>query len=232
MARAMILAAGRGERMRPLSDACPKPLLQAGGKALIAWQIERLVAAGFDDIVINVAHHGAQLESALGSGARFGATLSYSRESVPLEVAGGIATALPLLGEGVVLVVSADVYADFDYAGLRPRLAAMEASRESPHAHMVMVPNPAYHPAGDFVLNDGWLELDGGRQLTFGNIALYRTSLFRELPPGTKLRILPQYRRWIGEGWASGELFSGCWANVGTPEDLAWLDESLQRRVL
>jgi MurNAc alpha-1-phosphate uridylyltransferase len=227
----MILAAGRGERMRPLSETCPKPLLQVGGKALIAWQIERLVAAGFGEIVINLAHHGAQLESTLGSGARFGAAISYSHESVPLEVAGGIATAMPLLGEGVALVVSADVYAEFDYASLRPRLAAMEASREPPHAHMVMVPNPAYHPAGDFVLSDGWLALEGGQRLTFGNIALYRTSLFRCLPRSTKLRMLPEYQRWIGERWASGELFSGCWANVGTPEDLMRLDELLARRV-
>ena len=231
MARTMILAAGRGERMRPMSDTRPKPLLQAGGKALIAWQIERLVAAGFGDIVINTAHHGAQLESALGSGARFGATLTYSRETVPLEVAGGIATALPLLGEGVALVVSADVYADYDYAALRPRLAAMEASGGAPHAHMVMVPNPEYHPAGDFVLRDGWLALDGAPRITFGNIALYRTSLFRELPRGEKLKMLPQYQQWIREGWASGELFTGCWANVGTPDDLTRLDELLQRSI-
>jgi N-acetyl-alpha-D-muramate 1-phosphate uridylyltransferase len=229
MARTMILAAGRGERMRPMSDACPKPLLKAGGKELIAWQIERLVAAGFGDIVINIAHHAAQLESVLGSGARFGATLSYSRESDPLEVAGGIATALPLLGGGVALVVSADVYTDYDYAGLRARLAAMEASREPPHAHMVMVPNPAYHPDGDFVLRDGSLALDGGPRLTFGNIALYRTSLFRELPRREKLKILPHYRRWIGERWVSGELFTGGWSNVGTPDDLVRLDDSLQR---
>ncbi len=227
MARAMILAAGRGQRMRPLSDLRPKPLLEAGGKSLIAWQIERLVSAGFDDIVVNVAHLGALIEAALGDGARFGATLHYSRESEPLEVAGGIATALPVLGEGVALVVSADVYAEFDYAALRSRLVAMEASAAAPHLHMVMVPNPAYHPNGDFVLRAGQLALDGASRLTFGNIALYRTSLFRELPRGKKLKILPLYQDWISRGWASGEIHNGCWANVGSPDDLVRLDRRL-----
>src|SRR5207237_1264483 len=116
--KAMILAAGRGERMRPLSDATPKPLLRAGGKPLVAWQIERLVAAGFRDLVLNVAHRGEDIEAALGDGGRFGAMIRYSREREPLEVAGGIATALPLLGDGIVLVVSGDIHADFDYASL------------------------------------------------------------------------------------------------------------------
>ena len=227
MARAMILAAGRGERMRPVSDTLPKPLLEAGGKTLIAWQIERLVAAGFNDIVVNVAHLGAQIEAALGSGARFGATLHYSREPVPLEVAGGIATSLPLLGEGVALVVSADVYAEYEYASLRPRLAAMEASADPPHLHMVMVPNPTYHPGGDFVLRAGRLALDGAPRLTFGNIALYRTSLFGELPRGEKRNILPLYRDWIGRGWASGEIHTGRWVNVGSPDELVRLDRLL-----
>ena len=223
----MILAAGRGERMRPLSDTCPKPLLEAGGKPLIAWQIERLVAAGFSDIVVNVAHLGAQIETALGAGARFGATLRYSREPAPLEVAGGIATALPLLGDGVALVVSADVYVEYEYASLRPRVAAMEASTGAPHLHLVMVPNPAYHAAGDFVLRDGHLALDGAPRLTFGNIALYRTSLFSELPRGEKRNILPLYRDWIGRGWASGEIHAGRWANVGSPHELVRLNRLL-----
>ena len=223
----MILAAGRGERMRPLSDLRPKPLLEAGGKSLIAWQIERLVIAGFVDIVVNVAQLGAQIEAALGDGARFGAKLCYSREREPLEVAGGIATALPLLGEGVALVVSADVYAEFDYASLRPRVDAMEASADAPHLHMVMVPNPAYHPNGDFALRAGLLALDGAR-LTFGNIALYRTSLFSKLPPGKKFKILPLYQDWIDRGWASGEIHTGHWANVGSPYELVRLDRLLE----
>ena len=229
--KTMILAAGRGERMRPLSDATPKPLLPAGGKPLVAWQIERLVAAGFHDLVLNVAHHGDDIEAALGDGAKFGATIRYSREREPLEVAGGIATALPLLGEGVALVVSGDIHTDYDYATLRARVRVMAASPEAPHMHMVMVPNPAYHPGGDFVLVSGKLALEGEPRSTFGNIALYRTSLFRELPRGQKLRILPLYRDWIGRGWATGEMFTGRWSNIGTPDDLADLDRMLRSTI-
>jgi N-acetyl-alpha-D-muramate 1-phosphate uridylyltransferase len=225
---AMILAAGRGERMRPLSDAIPKPLLEAGGKPLIVWQIERLVAAGFVQLVINVAHLGGLIEAALGDGRRFGADIRYSREVEPLEVAGGIATALPLLGDGVALVVSGDIHTSYDYASLRARGAAIAATDLAPHLHMVMVPNPAYHLAGDFVLTGDRLTLNEGARSTFGNIALYRTSLFRELPRGGKLKILPYYRDWIARGWASGELFAGPWDNVGTPAELAILDSRLR----
>ncbi len=225
----MILAAGRGERMRPLSDAIPKPLLQVGGKSLIVWQIERLVAAGFARLVVNVAHLGDLIEATLGDGRRFGASIHYSRENKPLEVAGGIATALPLLGDGVILVVSADIHAAYDYATLRARAQAMGATEEPPHLHMVMVPNPAYHPGGDFVLSGERLTLnaESAKRTTFGNIALYRTSLFRDLPRGTKLKMLPLYRDWIARGWASGELFAGAWANVGTAAELAILDSQL-----
>ncbi len=226
----MILAAGRGDRMRPLSDALPKPLLQAGGKHLIVWQIERLVAAGFARIVVNVAHLGDIVEATLGDGRRFGAAIHYSREIEPLEVAGGIATALPLLGDGVILVVSGDIHAAYDYATLRARAEAMGATDQPPHLHLVMVPNPAYHPGGDFVLTGDRLTLNGespGRRTTFGNIALYRTSLFRDLPRGRKLKMLPLYRDWIARGWASGELFAGRWANVGTVAELAILDWQL-----
>jgi len=228
---AMILAAGRGERMRPLSDTIPKPLLEVGGKPLIVWQIERLVAAGFAQIVINVAHLGAIIEETLGDGRQFGAAIRYSREAEPLEVAGGIATALPLLGDGVVLVVSGDIHAEYAYASLRARAGAIAATDQPPHLHMVMVPNPAYHPGGDFVLSGDRLMLnrtDGTERTTFGNIALYRTSLFRELPRGKKLKMLPYYREWIARAWASGELFAGRWANVGSPAELAILDAQLR----
>jgi len=227
---AMILAAGRGERMRPLSDELPKPLLMAGGKPLVVWQIERLVSAGFEEIVINVAHLGGIIETALGDGRKFGASIRYSREIEPLEVAGGIATALPMLGDGIVLVVSGDIHTEFDYASLSARAGAMAATDQAPHLHMVMVPNPAYHPGGDFVLNRDRLTLNGSngaQRTTFGNIALYRTSLFRQLPPGKKLRMLPLYRDWIARGWASGELFIGHWANVGTAAELSRLDSQL-----
>ena len=148
--------------------------------------------------------------------------LRYSRETEPLEVAGGIATALPLLGDGVVLVVSADVYADYDYATLRARLAAMEATDvAAAPAHGDGAQSRVSSAAAISCSTTARLALDGAPRLTFGNIALYRTSLFRELPRGEKLKILPQYRDWIGRGWASGELFTGRWANVGTPDDLA-----------
>ncbi len=228
---AMILAAGRGERMRPLSDALPKPLLEVGGKPLIVWQIERLVSAGFSRLVINVSHLGHLVEAALGDGRQFGAAIRYSRETEPLEVAGGIATALPLLGDGVVLVVSGDIHTGYDYGALRAGAHAMAATDHARHLHMVMVPNPPYHAAGDFVLTGDRLALSGGERLTFGNIALYRTSLFAELPRGRRLKMLPCYRDWIGRGWASGEIYAGPWENVGTPEELASLDSRLRRGV-
>jgi MurNAc alpha-1-phosphate uridylyltransferase len=227
--KAMILAAGRGERMRPLSDTTPKPLLRVGGKPLIVWQIERLVASGFSALVVNVAHRGEMIVETLGDGSRYGATIRYSREPEPLEVAGGIATAFPLLGEGVALIVSGDVYTEYDYAALRERAAAMSAAATPPHLHMVMVPNPSYHPAGDFGLVDGRLVLDGAARWTYGNIALYRTALFAQLPRLERLQILPLYRDWIARGWASGELFTGFWANVGTAEELSSLDRALQQ---
>jgi len=225
---AMILAAGRGERMRPLTDARPKPLLPVAGKPLIVWQIERLVAAGFTELTINVAHLGEQIEAALGDGTGFGASIRYSREQQPLEVGGGIATALPLLGDGVSVIVSSDIYHDYDFAALGPHVEAMMANREPPHVHMIMVPNPTYHPQGDFALRMGRLSLEGSPRYTFGNVAIYRTALFQELPRGVSLKITPLYRDWIARGWVSGELFTGRWANVGTPEELARLEALLR----
>jgi len=229
MTTAMILAAGRGERMRPLSDSCPKPLLSVGGKALIEWQIERLVAAGFDRLVINCSHLGAMLQERLGGGERYGAHIRYSQEAEPLEAAGGIATALPLLDPGVVLVVSGDIYTDYNFATLHERIAALSQSNGpgADCAHLVMVPNPAYHAVGDFALRDERLALSGPDRFTFGNIGLYRTSEFAELPRARKLKILPLYQRWIRSGRASGELFTGTWANVGTPDELSALDRGL-----
>jgi MurNAc alpha-1-phosphate uridylyltransferase len=229
MPAAMILAAGRGERMRPLSDACPKPLLHAGGKPLIVWQIEALARAGYRDVVINVSHHADQLVARLGDGQRFGVSIRWSREPEPLETAGGIVTALPLLPAGPLLVVSGDIWTAFDYASLATRRDAMRSGSDA-RAHLVMVPNPAYHAAGDFALRGEWLALDGEPRLTFGNIALYDTALFAELPAGTRLKMLPLYQRWIAAGIASAERYDGPWANVGTPADLAALDAQLKAR--
>ena len=227
MPAAMILAAGRGERMRPLSDTCPKPLLPAGGKPLIVWQIERLAEAGYRDLVINVAHHPDRFAAALGDGTKLGVRLRWSREPEPLETAGGVATALPLLEPGPLLVVSGDIWTRFDYASLAARRDAMARGALGPRAHLVMVPNPPYHPAGDFALTGSTLGLDGAERLTFGNIALYDTALFAELPRGVKLKMLPLFERWIRAGIASGERYDGPWANVGTPADLAALDRAL-----
>jgi MurNAc alpha-1-phosphate uridylyltransferase len=231
---AMILAAGRGERLRPLSDTLPKPLHEVGGKPLIVRQIEALARAGITDVVINAAHLADQLVARLGDGGELGVRIAWSIEPEPLEAAGGIATALPLLPPGPALIVSADVWTRFDYASLLPRAAAMARDPASPRVHLVMVPNPPFHPDGDFALlpasraAPGMLALDGAPRLTFGNIGLYDTALFRELPRGVKLKITPLYREWIDRVLASGERYDGPWANVGTPDDLARLDASLQ----
>ncbi len=230
---AMIFAAGRGERMRPLTDSCPKPLLMAGGKPLIVWQIERLAAAGYTNIVINHAWLGERIEAALGDGARFGVALRYSPEPEALETAGGIAKALPLLethGEPVVfLAVSGDVFSDYEFARLEARAEAL-ATRPEPGMHLVMVPNPPFHPNGDFALGaDGVLSLaaQGSPRYTFGNIGLYDTRMFRDLAPGTKRALTPYYRETLAQGRATGELHEGRWENVGTPAQLAALDAAL-----
>lgn len=224
---AMILAAGRGERMRPLSDVTPKPLLPVGGKPLIVWQIEALARAGFSDLVINAAHCADALIEFLGDGASWRVRIEWSREPEPLETAGGIATASPLLPPGPVLIVSGDIWTAFDYASLRSRIEAMADMPASARIHLVMVPNPPYHPSGDFCLAGDRLALDAGNRLTFGNIGVYDSALLRELPRGVKLKMLPLYHRWIGLGLVSGERFDGPWANVGTPGDLAALDATL-----
>jgi MurNAc alpha-1-phosphate uridylyltransferase len=228
----MIFAAGRGDRMRPLTDSCPKPLLPVGGKPLIVWQIEALARAGLRDIVINHAWLGAQIEAALGDGSRYGVRLAYSAEGTALETAGGIANAMPLLssepesGE-IFLAVSGDIFCDYDYRTLLPRGRAMHAA-PVPGMHLVMVPNPPFHAAGDFGLQpDGRLTRDGGERLTFGNIGLYDTRLFAGIRPGDKVPMTPLYRSTIAAGGVTGERFDGRWENVGTPAQLAGLDAAI-----
>jgi len=225
---AMILAAGRGERMRPLSDTTPKPLLEAGGKPLIVWQIEALARAGFRDIVVNVSHLADRVVAALGDGAGLGVTLRWSIEAEPLEVAGGIATALPLLPRGPALIVSGDIFTSFDYASVRQRATAMAREESAARVHLVLVPNPRYHPGGDFALAGGLVALERSPRYTYASIGLYDSDLFRELPRGAKLKLLPYLQRWIADGRVSGEYFNGAWANVGTPDDLAELDTALR----
>jgi len=227
---AMILAAGRGERMRPLTNTTPKPLLAAGGKALLGWQIEALARAGFRRIVVNVAHLAEQFVAAFGDGSALGVKIFWSFEDEPLEAAGGIVTALPLLPQGPVLIVSGDIHTAFDYASLRSRAEAMADTATAPRVHLVMVGNPDYHPDGDFPLIDGRISANGATRKTFGNIGLYDTALFSGAPRATRLKLLPYFERWIAEGIVSGEHFEGRWMNVGTPTDLAALDRSLGLR--
>jgi MurNAc alpha-1-phosphate uridylyltransferase len=225
--KAMILAAGRGERMRPLTDATPKPLLAAGGKPLIVWHIEALVRAGVRDIVINHAHLGRMIETALGDGARFGARIRYSPEGEALETAGGIAKALPLLGEAPFLVVNGDIFCDYDFAAL-PGLAAGDL------AHLVLVPNPPHHPHGDFALAGNRVTAPppapGLPLHTFSGIGLYRPALFAGIARGEKAKLAPLLLAAMRAGRVGGELHAGRWTDVGTPGRLEELDQLLSRQ--
>lgn len=226
--RALILAAGRGERMRPLTDRVPKPLLEAGGRSLIAWQIERLARAGFRELVINVSHLAAQIETALGDGSGHGVHIAYSREPAALETAGGVAQALDLLGDAPFVAVNADIYCEFDYASLLPVLGAMEGAGGTPQAHLVLVDNPSHHPAGDFVLGtDGRIANEGGSRLTFSGIGAYRPAAFRDIARGTRAALAPLLRGLAGRGELRGERFDGRWVDVGTPERLEQLRRHL-----
>ena len=223
--RAMILAAGRGERMRPLTDRVPKVLLEAGGKPLIQWQLEKLTRAGFDPIVINHAWLGEQIERRLGDGARFGVRLLYSGEGRPLETAGGIVNALPLLGEEPFLVVNGDVFTDFDFGSLRPRLEALASPQTL--AHLVLVDNPLHHVAGDFALQGERVSQEGEPRFTFSGIGLYSRGLFSAVAPGDKAALAPLLRAAMARGAVSGQSYGGLWLDIGTPERLDELNRRL-----
>ena len=221
--KAMILAAGHGERMRPLSDVTPKPLLQAGGKPLIVWTLERLRDGGIREIVINHAHLGAQIESALGDGDRYGVRIRYSPEREALETAGGIANALDLLGDAPFIAVAGDIYCDWDFAKICSRDLAGNL------AHLVLVPNPPHHLEGDFTLDQSALRNDGLPRHTFSGIALYHPRLFAGLAPGSRHKLAPLLREAADAGKASGELHTGHWFDIGTPQRLAELDQRLSQ---
>ena len=229
--KALILAAGRGERMRPLTDRVPKPLLRAGGRRLIEWQIDALAAAGIRDVVINTAHLPQQFEAALGSGAGLGVSISYSREGEraedALETLGGIVRALPLLGRAPFLVVSGDIVTDFDYAALRSRAASIAAGAAA--AHLVLVDNPPFHANGDMGLADGRIAPDAGQRLTYANIGVFAPALFADLAP-VRARLFPWLYGAARAGRVTGEHFCGHWYNVGTPDELARLDAELAAR--
>ena len=228
MPRALILAAGRGERMRPLTDKIPKPLLEAGGRALIEWQVERLVAGGFRELVVNHSHLGGLIESALGDGGRFGASIRYSHEPRALETAGGVAQALPLLGAEPFAVVSADIHTAFDYASLLPRIEAIANEPRRHAAHFVLVDNPPFHPRGDMALVDGRVAREGAR-LTYANISVFHPAPFGDIPPGEPLKLFPWAYRLVDEGRVTGERYAGSWDNIGTPDQLAELDRRLSQ---
>ncbi len=226
----MILAAGRGERMRPLTDHTPKPLLPVGGHPLIVWHIERLAAAGFGEIVINHAHLGDQIEALLGDGSAWNLNIAYSPEPPgALETAGGIANALHLLGtDAPFLVVNGDIYCDWS------PLRARSVLPENHLAHLVMVPNPPQHPGGDFCLHGNVLGTDcaalggEGEMLTFSGIGVYRPQLFADVLRGQSAKLAPLLRLAMASGRASGELHGGRWVDVGTPERLRVLDDELR----
>jgi len=215
----MIRAAGRGERMRPLTDHTPKPLLEVGGQRLIEYHIINLARAGFTDLVINHAHLGMQIERFLGHGDRYGVEIHYSREPEALETAGGIFNALHLLGGEPFVVVNGDVWSDYDFTQLPRLLDGL--------AHLVMVANPEHNPRGDFALCDGEVVEEGAERYTFSGISLLSPHLFDGCLPGA-FPLAPLLRRAMADHKVSGELFSGRWYDIGTPERLQWLDQQLK----
>lgn len=219
--KAMILAAGRGERMRPLTDRVPKPLLEVAGRPLIVHLIERLARAGFLELVVNVSHLAAAVERALGDGARHDVRIAYSHEEQALETGGGIARALPLLGGEPFIAVNSDIYCDYDFArlaALAPQLAGGGLA-----AHLVLVDNPPHHPEGDFRLEGGRVEADGAPRLTFSGIGAYAPALFAGLAPGAKCPLAALLRPEMARGRVGGEHHRGLWLDIGTPQRLAEL---------
>lgn len=219
--KAMILAAGKGERMRPLTLHTPKPLLRAAGVPLIEYHVRALAQAGFTELVINHAWLGQQIEDYLGDGARFGVHIAWSPEGEPLETGGGIRQALPLLGDAPFLVVNGDVWLDYDFARLRRPLAGL--------AHLVLVDNPAHHPRGDFHLAGTEVRDEGEPRLTYSGLAVLHPTLFEGQAAGA-FKLAPLLRQAMGRGLVGGEHFRGRWVDVGTPERLAEVDRLLGER--
>jgi MurNAc alpha-1-phosphate uridylyltransferase len=227
--KAMILAAGRGERMRPLTDATPKPLLMAGGKPLIVWHLERLAACGFREVIINHAHLGQQIEAALSDGSAFGLSIRYSPEPPgALETAGGIAHALPLLGDAPFLVVNGDVWCDWDFC------RAHTLSGLNPLAHLVLVDNPPQHANGDFCLDGETVRYAAeriGPTYTYAGTGVFSPRFFADVPDGTVMKLRPLLDAAIAQGLLTGEHHAGHWVDVGTPERLAELDSGIRCQV-
>jgi N-acetyl-alpha-D-muramate 1-phosphate uridylyltransferase len=224
----MILAAGRGERMRPLTDRVPKPLIEAGGRPLIAHLIERLARAGFTDLVVNVAHLADLVERGLGDGSRYGVNIAYSREQQALETGGGIAYALPLLGDAPFVVVNSDIYCDYDFTRLTAAADALRSGAAC--AHLVLVDNPSHHPGGDFSLFGSGVSADGAQRLTFSGIGVYASELFAGVQRGAKCQLAALLRPEMARGRVRGEHHAGLWMDIGTPDRLAELERLLVPR--
>lgn len=222
--KAMILAAGRGERLRPLTDTLPKALVPAGGRPLIEWHLLSLAAHGCREVVINVSYLGGQIVERLGDGTRFGLQIAYSREAEPLETAGGIAKALPLLGSAPFLLVNADVYCEYPFSRLLG--LALGAKR----AHLVLVQNPAHRPAGDFTLAAGMVGNATGPRYTYSGIAVMSPQLVAEVRAGEKAPLAPLLRAAAEAQLISGERYEGVWQDVGTHERLTELEKHLASR--
>jgi MurNAc alpha-1-phosphate uridylyltransferase len=220
----MIFAAGRGERLRPLTDSVPKPLVAVAGKPLIAWHLERLAAAGCREAVINVSHLGEKIVAALGDGARYGLAIAYSREAQPLETAGGLAQARELLGPRPFLVVNGDTYCEFDVS----RLLGLELGANL--AHLVLVPNPPQHPEGDFTLERGKVGNAPSPRYTYAGVSVISPALVAGVKAGEKAQLAPLLRAAAERSLLSGELFEGLWQDVGTLERLAALETALSAR--
>jgi len=217
--KAMILAAGKGERLRPLTLHTPKPLVRAGGVPLIEYHLRALKAAGFTDVVINHAWLGQQIEDYLGDGQRLGLNIAYSPEGEPLETGGGIFRALPLLGEEPFLVVNGDIWTDCDFAPLKAPIKGL--------AHLVLVDNPLHHPTGDFALVGGEVRDDASlSRLTYSGIAVLHPQLFAGCSAGA-FKLAPLLREAMGKGQVTGEHFTGRWVDVGTHERLAEVEQIL-----
>ncbi len=235
--KAMIFAAGRGERMRPLTDSCPKPLLKVRGRPLITHHVLNLVRAGITEIVINHAHLGQMIEAELGDGSRYGARIAYSHEPVALETAGGIANALHLLGDAPFLAVSGDIYAPyFDFAQAKDMLQEADmlgnpyTKEQRDIAWLYLTPNPWHNPQGDFGLDMYTLSNEGEPKWNFANIGVYRPEMFAAIQAGEKARLGPLMREYIAQGRIGGEVYTGEWVNVGTIEQLEQLNAPLPRR--
>lgn len=221
--KAMLLAAGRGERLRPLTDEVPKALVEAGGKPLLVWHLERLARAGFRDAVINVSHLGSRIVERVGDGGRYGLRLHYSRERERLETAGGIANALPLLGPEPFLLVNADVYCEYDFS----RLMKLQLGERL--AHLVLVPNPPFRPKGDFSLRSGSVGDDAAPRYTYAGVAVMKPSLVDPVRRGDQAPLAPLLYEAAARGLLGGELYQGLWQDVGTMERLAELEVRLNR---